>query len=164
MPTRMMATGLLMHLGGALALSLPSKIPASMGGALLAVRLDSCDRVATAAWLQRRSFAAALPIQPMLVMPLPQPLSGIELTFRRKPSSEKGGQDGGLRFVVSDDESAEADGSSVLLVSRMSEGQYTTKAFSEQRLLRLLLDVLESLPPECGRVMSVADLRAPMDS
>ena len=85
----------------ALAFSLPDRPPSD---ALLRVRLANFDRDATEDWLRRRPFAVVLPIQPMLLKPLETPLCGLELTFRRKPNSEKGGQDGGLRFALSSDE------------------------------------------------------------
>ena len=107
-------------------------------------------------WLKTRGFQAVLPIQPMLIQPLTPPLSGLELTFRRKPNSEKGGRDGGLRFTIAADD----DETGVLLVSRISEGQYTSKVFSERKLLRRVLDDLDKLPAECGTVSSVVDLSA----
>ena len=145
----------------ALGLSLPNGLPASMGDALLQVRLSNLDRPSMELWLRRRSFAAVLPIQPMLVMPLSPPACGVELTFRRKPNSEKGGKDGGLRFALMD-EPGEADDANtgVLLVTRISEGQYTSKFFSERKLLRRLVDDLEKLPEECGVVCFVMDLTA----
>ena len=78
------------------------------------------------------------------------------MTFRRKPNSEKGGVDGGLRFVVSDGD----DGDGALLVSRISEGQYASKAFSEKRLVTRLLADIETLPSDVGRVSSVVDYGA----
>ena len=145
----------------ALGLALPNGLPASMGDALLQVRLSNLDRPAMALWLRRRSFASVLPIQPMLIQPLTPPLSGIELSFRRKPSSEKGGMDGGMRFSIMDGEGEEEEEKAgVLLVTRISEGQYTSKIFSERKLLRRLVDDLEKLPEDCGVVCSVVDLTA----
>lgn len=176
-----MVVALLACLSLGFSLPLPDRLPASLGDALLQVRLANMDRAAMADWLRRRPFAAVLPIQPMLIQPLTPPLAGLELTFRRKPSSEKGGQDGGLRFAVSDaacegegegegadgasdGERAVADaGSGVLLVTRISEGQYTAKMFSEKKLLRKLVTDLEQLPAECGAVTSVVDLTLQQD-
>ena len=148
----------------ALSLSLPDKVPRELGGALLQVRLANFNGVEMESWLRSRSFAAVLPIQPMLIQPLSPPLSGLELTFRRKPNSEKGGVDGGLRFVLSDASADDAgEGAGMLLVSRISEGQYTSKMFSERKLLRKLVADLETLPSCCATVNSIVDLTAPAD-
>lgn len=153
----------------AAALAFSLEMPAAFGDALLRVRVASIDKQEMQQWLMRRPFAAVLPIQPMLVVPLKAPLCGVELTFRRKPSSEKGGQDGGLRFAISAGDEGESGGDGeggsdgggdcgMLLVTRLSEGQYTSKSFSERLLLRRLVADLGSLPAECGEVLSVADL------
>ena len=153
----------LMLLGKIWLLLLPAlagafSLPLGARDALMQVRLSSMDRAAVGAWLMKRSFAAVLPIQPMLVKPLEEPLCGMELTFRRKPNSEKGGVDGGMRFTVSkDDEGNEGDG--VMLVSRISEGQYTSKIFSEIRILKKFVSDLDGLPSECGQVVSVVNLQ-----
>ena len=106
-----------------------------------------------------RSWAAVLPVQPMLVLPLDTSNGGppgISLTFRRKPTGEKPSTEGGLRFVVGAGESGEP----VLMVTRQSEGQSVAKIFSERKLVRALCQDLERLPAEAGSVASVvhADL------
>lgn len=126
--------------------------------ALLRVRVAGLQPDNMRSWIQRRSFAAVLPIQPMLIE---RTALGMDLTFRRKPNSEKGGVDGGLRFTVA---APESDGIGALLVSRISEGQYTAKAFSEQRICSKLLSDLEQLPQECGSVTSVIDFRSTASS
>ena len=143
----------------AVGLSLPDKIPAAFGDALLQVRLTGMDRGAMQKWLRARPFAAVLPMQPMLVQPLEEPMCGVSLTFRRKPSSEKGGTDGGLKFAVSyeDEDEAQCGSAGMLLITRNSEGQYTNKFFSERRLMQRILKDLEALPAECGAVSSVVD-------
>lgn len=128
--------------------------PASLD-LLLQARLQNPDPVKLQGWLRARPFAAVLPIQPMLVQPLQPPQNGVSVTFRRKPSSEKGGQDGGLRIAVARDEGDETAG--VLLVTRISEGQFTSKVFSEKALCRSLVRDLESLPADCGKVLGVVD-------
>eukprot|EP00308_Calcidiscus_leptoporus_P023679 CAMPEP_0119379474 /NCGR_PEP_ID=MMETSP1334-20130426/52858_1 /TAXON_ID=127549 /ORGANISM="Calcidiscus leptoporus, Strain RCC1130" /LENGTH=151 /DNA_ID=CAMNT_0007398993 /DNA_START=11 /DNA_END=466 /DNA_ORIENTATION=+ len=118
---------------------------------LLQVRLSSVNSDALQDWLRRRPFAAVLPIQPMLVQALQPPQQGVDVTFRRKPSSEKGAQDGGIRIAIGHDS---------LLVTRISEGQYTSKAFSERALCRSIVRDLESLPAECGEVLALVDFLA----
>ena len=120
---------------------------------LLQVRLSALRLDDMQSWLLRRSFASMLPMQPMLVLPLEPPQHGIELTFRRKPTSEKGGTDGGMRFTLAREEEEEG----VLLVSRISEGQYCSKQFSEKVICRALVKDLAELPEECGRVAAVVD-------
>lgn len=134
---------------------------------LLQARVASLDKEKFAVWLQRRGFAAVLPIQPMLVQPLEEPLCGLQLTFRRKPNSEKGGQDGGLRFTLSDNapelddgEGPGDDSDGLLLVTRISEGQYVEKLLSERRILQKVVADLERLPDDCGSVLSVVNVLA----
>ena len=131
-------------------------------GLLLKVTMTRLDTARMETWLMQRPFAAALPIQPMLVKPLhPQPPAGIQITFRRKPSSEKGGTDGGLRCTVACSEvdgDESSDESGVLLVTRISEGQTISKAFSERALIKRLLTDLATLPEDCGAVSGVLNL------
>ncbi len=128
---------------------------------LLQVTLSRLDPRAMQEWLCKRPYCAALPVQPMLWQPVDGPPLGVELTFRRKPTDEKGGANGGLRFLISrrDDrpagEADEARSAGALLVTRMSEGQYVAKAFSEQAIVSLLLRELGRLPPEVGEVAAV---------
>ena len=95
-----------------------------------------------------------------LIQPLEKPLCGLELTFRRKPNSEKGGKDGGLRFAISetvDEESSAEDdeATGTLLATRISEGQYVEKRLSEKMILKKIVNDLDNLPAECGTVLSV---------
>ena len=99
--------------------------------------------------------------QPLLMKPLEEPLCGLELTFWRKPNSEKGGKDGGLRFTLStgsQSEEAADDACGELLVTRISEGQYCDKLFSEKLILKKVTTDLAKLPVECGEVLSVVNL------
>ena len=134
---------------------------------LLRVGVANLDRAEFQQWLRARPFAAVLPIQPMLVVPLDPPLVGVELTFRRKPNSEKGGTDGGIRFLLTaNEESATTDGvaDGQLLATRLVQGQYTDKIFSERMLLRRVIADLEKLPSSCGAVLSVVDSSRSVDS
>ena len=143
---------LLLSLPWAACVSLPPR------DALLRVRIASMQRDSFCTWLSRRPFSAVLPVQPMLIQPLREPLFGLELTFRRKPSSEKGGVDGGLRFTVAADppDSAGPEGVGVLLVTRISDGQYTGKGFSE----RLCGDAIRTSAPDLSRARARARLKA----
>uniref|UniRef100_A0A7S0L9D0 PDZ domain-containing protein n=1 Tax=Coccolithus braarudii TaxID=221442 RepID=A0A7S0L9D0_9EUKA len=126
---------------------------------LLKVTLARCDSHGLQQWLLRRPFASALPVQPMLVLPIkdPPPL-GIDLTFRRKPTMDKSSSEGGLRFAVSapgDGEAGVVDGDGILLVTRVSSGQSIGKGFSERVLIEMLLRELQRLPGEVGAVQAV---------
>lgn len=138
---------------------LRSRAPALLGGAaldvLLQVRVAHLRAEPLAAWLRHRPWAAVLPIQPMLVVPLPPPQHGVTVTFRRKPTDAKGGQDGGLRVAAEGE--GDGGGAGVLLVTRISEGQYIEKRFSEKLLCRALVEWCGGLPAECGEVLSVVD-------
>ena len=94
---------------------------------LLKVNIASLDEAVMEEWLLKRTWASVLPMQPMLWQPLsPAPPRGVLLTFRRKPTQEKDGTDGGIKFTVASSEDGESDG--VLLVTRVSEGQSISKA------------------------------------
>ena len=105
-------------------------------------------------WLMKRGWASVLPMQPMFWQPLsPAPPHGVLLNFRRKPTSDKDGIDGGMRFTVAAGEDSESDG--VLLVTRVSEGQTISKHFSERALVRKVVQDLDQLPAEAGNVTAV---------
>lgn len=154
--------------------ALAAGLPSASLDVLLQVRLANLRPRSLQSWILQRPFAAVLPMQPMLVLPLEPPEHGATLTFRRKPNSEKGGQDGGLRFSIAseqptgddDDEmvvltSAPATEECVprgtLLVSRISEGQYTNKPFSERAITRCIKQDLLHLPPDVAQVTAVVD-------
>ena len=141
--------------GQAIALSLGR--PASLD-VLCQVRLAAVNCANVETWLRSRPFAATLPMQPILVVPLERPQYGISLTFRRKPTSEKGGQDGGLRFAVAADEPEATVSDGTLLVTRNSEGQYMPKIFSERALCKQLISDLSTLPEDCGSLIGVVEL------
>ena len=142
--------------------------PAALGAGLPSASLDVLMKVnlanmrppALQSWILRRPFAAVLPMQPMLVLPLEAPEHGVTLTFRRKPNSEKGGQDGGLRFSIASEQPGSDDASAgrgTLLVSRISEGQYTNKPFSERAITKCLKQDLLELPSDVAQVTAVID-------
>ena len=116
-------------------------------GVLLKVNIANLDENEVVQWLMQRGWASVLPMQPMLWGPIePSPPYGVELTFRRKPTDEKGGTDGGLRFVVE---------AGTLLVTRISEGQAISKSFSERILVEKTVKDLERLPAAAGQVTAV---------
>ena len=121
---------------------------------LLKVNIAGMDEEAMEGWLMQRGWASVLPMQPMLWQPLsPSPPRGVLLNFRRKPTSEKDGIDGGMRFTVAAGVGSESDG--VLLVTRVSEGQTISKHFSERALVRKVVQDLDQLPAEAGSVTAV---------
>ena len=121
---------------------------------LLKVNIAGLDEEAMVEWLMRRGWASVLPMQPMFWQPLsPAPPQGVLLNFRRKPTSEKDGIDGGMRFTVAAGEDGERDG--VLLVTRVSEGQTISKHFSERALVRKVVQDLAKLPADAGSVSAV---------
>jgi len=139
--------------------SLSLNRPASLD-VLLQVRLKSPQPANLETWLMRRSFAAVLPMQPMLVLPLEKPQHGVSITFRRKPSSEKGGQDGGIRIACAADSDDDGNDMGTMLLTRISEGQYTPKIFSERAICRSIINDLKGLPEDCGTVLGVVELPA----
>lgn len=130
-------------------------VPVDIGGlasdVLLQVTLRQLDGPGLQDWLCKRPYSLALPVQPMVWLPVEGPPRGVELRFRRKPSDEKGGTDGGLRFIIDDSDARHGS----LLVTRMSEGQYIAKAYSEKAIVKLILSELERLPVEVAEVAAV---------
>ncbi len=121
---------------------------------LLKVNIAGLDEEVMVGWLMKRGWASVLPMQPMFWQPLsPAPPQGILLNFRRKPTSEQDGIDGGMRFTVASGEDSKSDG--VLLVTRVSEGQTISKHFSERALVRKVVQDLDQLPAEAGSVTAV---------
>ena len=160
--TRLGIARVLHRLSTGLLLALPTTVNAFATSpatdVLLKARFANLAPTRLQAWLRARPFAAALPIQPMLVVPWELEhgrQAGVDLTFRRKPSSEKGGVDGGLRMSVQLEESR---GRGSLTVTRLTEGQYVDKRFSERKLCALLRRDLEGLPASCGTCVSVLDV------
>ena len=125
---------------------------------LLQVKLSRMDGTALQDWICRCPFSLALPVQPMSWHPVEGPPLGVELRFRRKPSDAKGGIDGGIRFIISDELDDDTSHGGALLVTRMSEGQYVPKIFSEKAIVKLVVNELERLPAEVGEVAAVLRL------
>jgi len=119
---------------------------------LLHVQLATLDAPALQAWLCTVPYSLALPVQPMVWLPVAGPPLGVELSFRRKPSDEKGGIDGGVRFTIS---SSVEEGGGSLLLTRTSEGQYVAKVFSERAIVKLILSEMERMPADVATMAAV---------
>lgn len=100
-------------------------------------------------YVQSFPFAAVLPVQPLTYRPRPGPdgPSGVDVTFLRKKTVEKGGEDGGVAFYISPPSPTEpTDGGGVgggerrveITAVRNSEGQCVSKAFSEGVIVKAL--------------------------
>mmetsp|Transcript_2338 Transcript_2338/g.3412 ORF Transcript_2338/g.3412 Transcript_2338/m.3412 type:complete len:220 (-) Transcript_2338:1150-1809(-) len=118
---------------------------------LLRMHVRPCDQSRTSealtavqAHVRSFPFAAVLPVQPLQYLPTDD---GVEVTFLRKKTKEKGSFDGGIRFFVEllqDEEDPhgvnnEQDGiSSVIRISakRNSVGQTVRKIFSEKLVVK----------------------------
>jgi hypothetical protein len=83
-------------------------------------------------FVQSFPFAAVLPVQPLQYIPT---VDGVEVTFLRKKTKEKGSVDGGLRFFVLPDKDKE-QGDFEIVVKRNSEGQTISKMFSEKMVVQ----------------------------
>uniref|UniRef100_A0A7S1ZXL1 Uncharacterized protein n=1 Tax=Ditylum brightwellii TaxID=49249 RepID=A0A7S1ZXL1_9STRA len=87
-------------------------------------------------------FAAVLPVQPLTYLPTDD-RRGLDVTFLRKKTKEKGSVDGGIQFLVdfvseedeNDDEAKEARRIQ-LVATRNSEGQTIGKIFSEKLIVQ----------------------------
>jgi hypothetical protein len=74
-------------------------------------------------------FAAVLPVQPLTYLPTTD--GGVEVTFLRKKTQEKGSIDGGIRFFIG----KERDGIEIV-AKRNSDGQTVSKMFSEKQVVQ----------------------------
>lgn len=75
-------------------------------------------------------FSAVLPVQPLTYIPR-EDGNGVDVSFLRKKTKEKGAIDGGMHFIteVNDDVIS-------LVVMRDSEGQTVSKAFTEGLVIK----------------------------
>eukprot|EP01083_Nonionella_stella_P097414 273813_1 len=91
-------------------------------------------------------FAAVLPVQPMKYVPR-EDGPGVDISFLRKKTMDKGAIDGGIHFIIS----SEKDGELIRLDARReAEGQTISKAFSEGLIIKTFVSGL--LDEEGGRV------------
>ena len=78
-------------------------------------------------------FSAVLPVQPLTYIPR-EDGNGVDVSFLRKKTKEKGAIDGGINFLIS---SVQDDGREVVLVAmRNSEGQTVSKVFTEGLVIK----------------------------
>eukprot|EP00903_Cladosiphon_okamuranus_P012933 g12076.t1 len=95
-------------------------------------------------WIRRYPFGMALPVQPFCLV---ETEAGVDIVFRKKPTLERGSQDGGLCFTVED--STERGGGPTLILRRMSEGQEIRKMFAERIVVKAVVKALagDGAPP-----------------
>jgi hypothetical protein len=80
-------------------------------------------------YCQSFPFAAVLPVQPLQYLPTDD--GGVEVSFLRKKTKEKGSIDGGIRFFLYE------EGQGIDLVAkRNSRGQSISKMFSEKLVVQ----------------------------
>lgn len=91
-------------------------------------------------------FAAVLPVQPMKYVPR-EDGPGVDISFLRKKTMDKGAIDGGIHFIIS---SEKGEDLIRLDARRESEGQTISKVFSEGLIVKTFVSGL--LDEEGGRV------------
>lgn len=90
-------------------------------------------------------FSAVLPVQPLTYTPRKDG-RGVDVTFLRKKTQEKGSVDGGMTFLLS----SEREGGMIITAKRKSEGQVISKVFSEGMVINAFVSGLWG--EEGGRV------------
>jgi len=98
----------------------------------------------TKKFLCKFPFAAVLPVQPLQYLPSE---NGVQITFLRKKTKEKGSEDGGMMFDVflfpqeEEEENVLEDGRERLKIigRRKTEGQTVTKIFSEKMVVQAIV-------------------------
>eukprot|EP00611_Tribonema_gayanum_P032308 TRINITY_DN9590_c0_g1_i1.p1 TRINITY_DN9590_c0_g1~~TRINITY_DN9590_c0_g1_i1.p1 ORF type:complete len:195 (+),score=41.66 TRINITY_DN9590_c0_g1_i1:23-586(+) len=129
---------------------------------LLRVNFSRLRAEALQEWLRRYPFGAALTVQPYNIK---ETDSGVELFFRKKPTMERGSQDGGMAFSVisapqpGDDNAQEG----TLVVTRITEGQMIRKVFAERIVCKSVataIQDLQDLEPENFTVVSMVGVHS----
>ena len=82
-------------------------------------------------------FSAVLPVQPLTYTPRDDG-RGVDVTFLRKKTQEKGSVDGGMTFLLS----SNGEGGIDILARRNSEGQVISKVFSEGMVIKAFVSGL----------------------
>eukprot|EP00586_Coscinodiscus_wailesii_P021469 CAMPEP_0172508382 /NCGR_PEP_ID=MMETSP1066-20121228/211567_1 /TAXON_ID=671091 /ORGANISM="Coscinodiscus wailesii, Strain CCMP2513" /LENGTH=125 /DNA_ID=CAMNT_0013286341 /DNA_START=525 /DNA_END=902 /DNA_ORIENTATION=- len=114
-------------------------------------------------YLQTFPYAAVLPVQPLQYRPTER---GVDVTFLRKKTKEKGSMDGGIVITVVEStanecfsEEGEEEGKKLLLcltVQRNATGQTVPKMFSEKIVVTEMLKRFDQNQDDLGvRVESV---------
>ena len=75
-------------------------------------------------------FSAVLPVQPLTYLPRVDG-NGVDVSFLRKKTPEKGSIDGGIEFLISS-----KDGRINLVAMRNAEGQTVSKVFTEGLIIK----------------------------
>ncbi|CAM9594665.1 unnamed protein product, partial [Discosporangium mesarthrocarpum] len=101
-------------------------------------------------WVRRYPYGAALPVQPYSIMETEE---GLNLLFRKKPTLERSGEDGGLEIVITEDtertEGKDESGKQTLTLRRIAQGQQIRKIFAERIVVKALVASLgEWMPPD----------------
>ncbi|CAM9794063.1 unnamed protein product [Sphacelaria rigidula] len=100
-------------------------------------------------WIRRYPFGTTLPVQPFSLV---ETEKGLDLIFRKKPTLERGSQDGGLSFVVEESSARGQDDGIMrptLVLRRISEGQEIRKIFAERIVVKAMVKCLvgDGAPP-----------------
>ncbi len=94
-------------------------------------------------------FSVVLPVQPLTYKPR-KGGDGVDLSFLRKKTQEKGAIDGGMKFILSSDCGNDEEFTVVLKAFRDSNGQTVSKIFSEGLIIKSFVAGL--LDEEGGKV------------
>ena len=115
--------------------------------------VDIMEKIRT--YLRSFPFAAILPVQPLTYVPSD---NGVDVTFLRKKTQEKGSVDGGILIgvnMVQNDDEALSDSSMnncalCLIAKRNSDGQVVQKVFSEKIVVMQLLKGIDKKQTDLG--------------
>ena len=112
----------------------------------------------TRKFLRSFPFAAVLPVQPLQYLPSDK---GVEVTFLRKKTKEKGSMDGGIQIdamglVKDKDIDMDNETDILILARRNSEGQTVGKVFSEKIVVLELVERMNEVQEDLGvKVQSI---------
>lgn len=94
------------------------------------------DAVATLqSYIASFPFSAVLPVQPLTYIPRGDG-NGVDVSFLRKKTQEKGAIDGGMNFLISSSSEEDEEGQIMLVAMRNAEGQTVTKVFTEGLVIK----------------------------
>ncbi len=101
------------------------------------------------AYIASFPFSVVLPVQPLTYKPR-EGGDGVDLSFLRKKTQEKGAIDGGMKFILTSDCGDGGEFTVVLKAFRDSNGQTVSKVFSEGLIIKSFVAGL--LDEEGGKV------------